>query len=716
VETDFLDLGEVNTPFVYDFNPNSDSTGDGNGWDVISDPRDTATGSAERWVVWGTEAPRVLINETFAYEDATGAIVLWVELINPGPKPVELNGPNHTYQLVISDQVPRQSNPSVTPPPNPEPAEGEPTAATVVLDFNAPVSGNGPTRLMPGERMVVGPAGPLPPEVGAGPFGTPLLYVPTAPFAPTSVGDFRLYLRKLANPYLPETGTTTFPDSENPYITVDALDIRCYANADLIPDPITGLIAARSIERRSLSVANRFHDQGGPSPLPPAHSIGDDAPGDDVSPFNSIPAVDVDGDLAADPWPWLVFNDRPFASPAELMFVPATSPQHLTTAYAYPLSGAGALNPYFPTPAQINSNPLVTGSPAYLAGTAFLEPFNENLLNDEFMFGHLLNFFREIPAAVPTPGYYRIFEYVEVPSRMNGSRDPNIQMVPGDIAGRGRMDRVAGKMNINTIYEQEIFQAALNLHPFAMDPNAATWLASQIPVYPSAQAIPEWATSTTTGQACTNLSSDLYRRVLLSIANPQSNGPDGEPIPRLFNVNDRPFRSFSVGTAPAPYPPDPLKPVLPSIHSTFFRGLVDAPYPVAPVFEDDRGPKRGGLPNPPPGITGSTSDLADYPYFRWQLLQKMSNVFTTRSNVFAVWVTVGFFDVGNEDPLRLGAGINAPPQLGAEINADVGQNIRHRAFFIIDRSQAKGYMGPPRSSEELQDILRQVVIHSRIIE
>jgi len=72
----------------------------------------------------------------------------------------------------------------------------------------------------------------------------------------------------------------------------------------------------------------------------------------------------------------------------------------------------------------------------------------------------------------------------------------------------------------------------------------------------------------------------------------------------------------------------------------------------------------------------------------------------------------------NEDPNRLAAaGIqNAPPELGPEIGAETGQNIRHRAFFIIDRSRAKGWAGPPRNAQELQDILHDVVVYWRIIE
>jgi hypothetical protein len=75
-------------------------------------------------------------------------------------------------------------------------------------------------------------------------------------------------------------------------------------------------------------------------------------------------------------------------------------------------------------------------------------------------------------------------------------------------------------------------------------------------------------------------------------------------------------------------------------------------------------------------------------FARNEVLTKIGGNVTTRSNVFAVWVTVGFFQVvpGTES-------LNVP-LLDAEVGIDEGTAIRHRGFFIIDRSLASSYKGP----------------------
>jgi len=93
--------------------------------------------------------------------------------------------------------------------------------------------------------------------------------------------------------------------------------------------------------------------------------------------------------------------------------------------------------------------------------------------------------------------------------------------------------------------------------------------------------------------------------------------------------------------------------------------------------------------------TGSVApDMSQHPYFRSEMMQRVMNLTTVRTHQFAVWITVGFFEVKREgDIAMIGSGY---PQaafdvLGPEIGAATSENTRYRSFFVVDRLKLTGF-------------------------
>lgn len=76
-------------------------------------------------------------------------------------------------------------------------------------------------------------------------------------------------------------------------------------------------------------------------------------------------------------------------------------------------------------------------------------------------------------------------------------------------------------------------------------------------------------------------------------------------------------------------------------------------------------------------------------FFRSELLHRLGNMVTTRSNVYAIWITVGYFEV---EP-NIASGVVVYDafhpdglRVAQELGLDTGQVRRHRAFFMVDRT------------------------------
>jgi hypothetical protein len=189
-------------------------------------------------------------------------------------------------------------------------------------------------------------------------------------------------------------------------------------------------------------------------------------------------------------------------------------------------------------------------------------------------------------------------------------------------AGAGT--RIAGKINLNTMWDFEVFLALC-------DPQSSSHFTA------------------------TDVARIWDRLQILR------NSGAGKP-----GATDQPFLPLSAGVVPVGDPqfPPPQYPNGLGIGNTILR-----PFNAGDVATSQR------LFEPPSLATATTN-----PQMRYELLNKIYNNVTTRSNCFAVWVTVGFFEVNQVDPA------SGRVWLGQEIGRAEGRHVRHRMFAIVDRS------------------------------
>src|SRR5262249_8795507 len=192
-------------------------------------------------------------------------------------------------------------------------------------------------------------------------------------------------------------------------------------------------------------------------------------------------------------------------------------------------------------------------------------------------------FTHRVPWSRPELRLYRLFEFLETHPLADGS-----SLTPGG--------RIPGKININTIWDPETFLALC-------DPQPA-----------NAFRAPDLYRPLGKGEGFDNPADPqtVYWRMMLARTPHLLSG--GGPGPA-----HRPFQSLAAGYRDPSdqYPAG-------GINDTFLR--TDPLDPRKRLFEAGR---------PGPGN--------HHPYLKDQLLAKIFNHLTTRSHVFAVWVTVGFF-------------------------------------------------------------------------
>lgn len=763
---DYIDSDDIMTPFNWN-------------------PADTGA-----WV-FGTELPRLLINEVYAEvvniptdpglpaNSTLGFNVNFsIELLNPltnDPNLVDsgaarlVQDPTVTsstpiYQVWVAKTVNNIRNPSnVLGDPDPDPAAPSPPNTVIrVTNYtsNPVVAGPTSTTVQPAASGVAPPYNTSPGSNSTFYVMAPLGSATTAltpttptvnlsaltytlpnspdPIPPTNVPPHAVLLRRLACPW--RTPSNSPGPGYNPYVTVDYME-----NVPLND----GVSANGSGMHTPLPIANRIsYGRVQPFANPPSNPLA--APRTDgpfaIQPTSGAMATPVGPALTTFfqhndpgasqppastgtlqlPFYWLTHLDRQLVSPTELFEVSAYKPHELTHQF------------------------VDSGSPT--GGTPYFIPYQHRA-----------------PWFDNGARLYRVFEFLETWNRSAG-----MGAWPGPAPTAGALrhfvnQRVAGKVNINTIWDPEPFLAIAD--PQATDfsggsmarPTGNCFISSTpataAPLNTPATGIlanvfnPFFSVSNSAAFSPTFRPYDpttVFGQMMLSRSPTIQGFPNptgGTTYAHVPGPNDKPFMGHSFGAYPTTDPQFPNSGMT-GANATIMRPLAlsttaltkGSTGPVTPtplgstsvsewlsggtpgtLLTIDVGPNEEVVQVASPTATGfstatpltkdhaigcpigrlfapiaaaaTTTTPMTPPYQQHQLLNRLFNNITTRSNVYAVWLTVGFFQVMDDStiPNKLGAELGSEQLVGGvssltQQGAGMSGTFRHHMFAIVDRT------------------------------
>jgi hypothetical protein len=238
----------------------------------------------------------------------------------------------------------------------------------------------------------------------------------------------------------------------------------------------------------------------------------------------------------------------------------------------------------------------------------------------------------------PSPGPYNLLEFIHVPSRFanlyasvptGGANTTALQNLGLDVMPAEQLSswREPGRININTIVDGE---------------------------GPAGEARGAWRA--------------LFGAV--DATSDADNPSAGDHMPRWLPEIFGPPRN---ATSPPGNPPSPARGFVETV-----RAIPAPPPQNNPNALPTRGTNAGGFLDDHTNATADRIRQTDrHAWSRYQTMLNVSNRVTTRSNVYAVWVTIGYFDPNS-------------PTIQTDQN-EVSPVQRNRGFFIIDRSIPVAY-------------------------
>ncbi len=376
------------------------------------------------------------------------------------------------------------------------------------------------------------------------------------------------------------------------------------------------------------------------------------------------PPIIEDGD-PLDPFPWMTWANRPLISAMELLQIPRVGSFQLLKIYS---TGTSSENPY----------------------AKFSDANDPDDPREHF--SHLMNFFYEDVSAEHGK-LHRLFDYVEVPCRF---ADAGMALDPADFSGGGDIHRFhppynwipntgrqPGRVNLNTIVSKNVWKGISGTGA-PVDDLWTDFVESRRGYKPNTAEISQnyWYRINPTSEADAP-------KFPTRFANPFRSFAGHYLVPDITDASGNNLQTDSIGS---------------EVGATVFRSKET----VLPPLDPDAS-------KPLFMIDSAAGFLTDQnPYFRYLELTRLGNLATTQSNVYAVWVTIGYFEVEKmpaweQDGSKTDAVTGDPIDvngltreeharvypggytLGAELGGETGDFKRNRSFYIIDRSIPVGF-------------------------
>jgi hypothetical protein len=353
--------------------------------------------------------------------------------------------------------------------------------------------------------------------------------------------------------------------------------------------------------------------------------------------------------------PWL---NRDFATPFELMMVPACSASRLFEEFTVCVNDPTV----YPTD---NRSVAISQSPY----RHLLNFFHSNLNVDGNLAGD--------PGSLELA---RIFEFVHTLPRYRGEVE---YLVPGRSASiSNRVNNWTGfadliKPPFNFLYNNQR-QGTINLNSVSSFPVWAGLMQGHM-------SVDEYTDSSSTQSMGFKTFLDNRRGYLndQAVTKISSSTLDTDPVNYRNDLHpDLPTRFAGLYRSPL-LAGKSILPDLdrPAVNSTLFRDqtLVTSTVPTQKPFFV-RGVAELPVVNPVDPSVNPASNRLRNPFMRYQTLMRMPNLVSNNSQVFLIRMTMGFFEVDADSG-----------ELGDEYRANEGMSERFKGTFVIDRSIPVGY-------------------------